>query len=314
MKKVLIYHRIEDRHVEYLKNKFPDYDFKACTKQEDMEKLIVDAEVLISFKCTEDMLKKANNLKWVQALSAGVDTFPLEEIRKRGIILTNGRGIHKIQMSEYAIAVLIMLSRNFHIFMRNQINKKWDSKIQQSEINGATLGILGLGSIGKEIAKKASFMGMRVIGVKNTSESVPYVEKVYTQEEMVEVFRQSDYIINLLPGTKDTIKIINKKYFSEMKEGACFINMGRGSTVDEEDFIDALKNGKIRIGVSDVFQEEPLPETSPFWEFENFILTPHVCGQSTKYFDKALEIIEPNLMAFEGKGEFINIVDLDKGY
>lgn len=200
------------------------------------------------------------------------------------------------------------------MIMRNQNNKKWDSKIQQGEINGATLGIVGLGSIGREIAKKASFMGMHVIGVKSTSESVPYVEKVYSQEEMIEVFKQSDYIINLLPGTKETEKIINNKYFSQMKEGACFINMGRGSTVDEEDFIEALKSGKIRIGASDVYQQEPLPETSPFWDLENFIITPHICGHSTKYFEKALEVIEPNLMAFDGRGEFINIVDLNRGY
>lgn len=314
MKKVLIYHKISEKHLQYLKDKYPTYDFYACTHRSDMEKHIADADALVSFKCSEEMLNMAAKLKWFQALSAGVDSFPLNEIKKRGIILTNGRGIHKIHMSEYAIGVLIMLTRNFHQMFKNQMSKKWDSSVHQGEINGATLGILGLGSIGKEIAKKASLLGMHVIGVKGASADVPYVEKVYSQEHMDEVFRQSDYIINLLPGTKNTENMINEQYFNLMKEGACFINMGRGSTVNESDFIDALKSGKIRFGVSDVFHQEPLPEDSPIWDIENLVITPHICGQSDRYFDRALEIIEPNLLAFEGNGEFVNLVDLDKGY
>lgn len=217
-------------------------------------------------------------------------------------------------MAEYAIGVLIMLARNFHVMFRNQSKKDWNRKVHQGEINNATLGIIGLGSIGSEIAKKASALGMHVIGAKGKITSVPFVEKVYSEEEMGEVFKQSDYIINLLPGTKDTENIIDKKYFDMMKEGACFINMGRGSTVNDEDFIEALKSGKIRAAASDVFHQEPLPESSPLWDMENLIITPHICGESDKYFDRALEIIEPNLLAFEGKGEYVNLVDIDRGY
>lgn len=314
MANVLIYHNITEHHLKYLKEKFPDYNFYSCTDKEEMEREIESAEVFISFTFTEEMLKSADHLKWVQALSAGVDSFPLSAIKERGIILTNGRGIHKIHMAEYAIGVLIMLARNFYLMYEKQRNKVWDPKVHQGEINGATLGILGLGSIGSEIAQKASFLGMHVIGAKRDSTAVPYVEKVYSQEAMEEVFKKSDYIINLLPGTKNTNKIIDKKYFDLMKEGACFINMGRGSTVNEEDFAEALKNGKIRTGVSDVFYKEPLPESSPLWDADNLIITPHICGQSDRYFDRALEIIEHNLAAFKGKGDYVNLVNIDKGY
>lgn len=314
MANVLIYHNIAEHHLKYLKEKFSDYSFYSCTDKEEMERKIESAEVFISFKFTEEMLKRAERLKWIQALSAGVDSFPLDAVKERGIILTNGRGIHKIPMAEYAIGVLIMLTRNFYLMYENQRNRVWDSKVHQGEINGATLGILGLGSIGSEIAKKASFLGMHVIGAKGDQAVVPYVEKVYSQEAMEEVFKQSDYIINLLPGTKNTNKIIDKKYFDLMKEGACFINMGRGSTVNDEDFAEALKNGKIRIGASDVFYKEPLPESSPLWDADNLIITPHICGQSDRYFDRALEIIEHNLAAFKGKGDYVNLVNIDKGY
>ncbi|MDD4835352.1 MAG: D-2-hydroxyacid dehydrogenase [Lutispora sp.] len=314
MGNILIYHKISEHHLEHLKEKFPDFNFIACTSIGEMEKHIENAEVLVSFKCTDEMLDRGNKLQWVQALSAGVDSFPLDEIKKRGIILTNGRGIHKIHMSEYAIGAMIMLARSFYLMYRNQINKKWDRKIQNGEIYGSTLGILGLGSIGKEIAKKAEFMGMKVIGVKENPSFTEHVEKVYTSADMAEVFKLSDYIINLLPSTAQTDKIIDNKYFNIMKPGACFINMGRGRTVNEQDFIEALKSGKMRAAISDVFYAEPLPEDSPLWDLDNIFITPHICGESDKYFDRALEIIDNNLMAFKGEGDYINLVNIDKGY
>lgn len=314
MSKVLIYHKVEEKDVSYLRRKFPDYDIVACTDKAEMEKHIKDAEVLISFRCTSEMLNKAEKMKWIQALSAGVDAFPKDEIREKGLIFTNGRGIHKIHMAEYAIGVMVILARNFHVMFRNQIKGKWDGKIPQSGIQDKTLGILGLGSIGQEIAKKASLMGMKVIGVRNSEQGVENVEKVYLPKDMIEVFKNSDYIINLLPSTEDTFKSINKTYFDNMKEDACFINIGRGTTVDEEDMIQALQAGSIKAAALDVFFTEPLPEDSPLWTMENVIITPHICGVSDRYIERALPIIENNLRAFSGEGDFINLIDHDRGY
>lgn len=314
MSKVLIYHKVDEKDVDYLSNKYKNCNFIACTDKSEMEKQIVDADILITFKFDMEMLDRAKKVKWVQALSAGVDSYPLDEIKKRGIILTNGRGIHKIYMAEYAICVMIMLARNIHTMLLNKYEGKWDRKINQGEINGATLGILGLGSIGVEIAKKAKFMGMHVIGVKGSISDVEYVDKIYLPDDMAQVFKTSDYIINLLPSMQNTFKIIDKRYFDIMKEDACFINMGRGNTVNEDDMIQALKNGKIRALASDVFFTEPLPEDSPLWKMENVIITPHLCGESNKYMERALPIIENNIKAYMGEGEFVNLVSFEKGY
>ncbi|MCK9216404.1 MAG: D-2-hydroxyacid dehydrogenase [Firmicutes bacterium] len=314
MNKILIYHKIDKLHQDYLANKFEDCSFLMCTTKEEMEKHIKDADVLITFKFDKEMLEKGNNLKWIQALSAGVENYPLEKIKDSGIVLTNGRGIHKVHMAEYAICIMIMLSRNMHIMFKNKYEGIWDRKIEQDEINGATVGILGLGSIGIEIAKKAHFMGMNVIGVKGSPSEIKYVDKLYSPEEISQVFKNSDYVINLFPSVDKTYKIIDKKYFDMMKEDACFINMGRGSTVNEEDMIQALRNGKMKAMASDVFFMEPLPEDSPLWKLENVIITPHICGESKKYFEKALPIIENNIKAFKGKGNFINLVNFEKGY
>lgn len=299
-----------------LKTRFPQIEFTMCTDRDLALDLLEDTEILlVFFLCTRRMLEAAPNLKWVQAISAGVDYIAMDEIRRRGILVTNGRGIHKIHMAEYTIAAMIHLARNFHTLLRNQVQKKWDRAVPQGEIHGATVGILGLGAIGGEIAAKASLMGMRVIGVRRTPAPMACVDAVYGPDEMQEVFRHSDYVVNLLPHTPATEKIIDRHLFGLMKPDACFINIGRGRTVNEPDLIEALRHKTIRAAVSDVFYDEPLPAESPLWELENIFITPHNCGASPKYMARAMEIIEHNLAVYvSGKGEMINVVDPSLGY
>jgi phosphoglycerate dehydrogenase-like enzyme len=261
------------------------------------------------------MIQLAPKLKWIQALTAGVDFLPLSQIKDQDIMLTCGRGIHKIYIAEYAIAAMINLARNFHQMFGNQLKAKWDRTVSQDEIHGRVAGIIGLGSIGQEIARKASVLGMRVIGVKNDPQPLPGVDRVYGPAEMAEVFKQSDYVINLLPGTPTTGHLIDKKFFGSMRRSACFINLGRGSTVNQADLIDALRTKTIRALVSDVYEQEPLPEDSPLWHLDNVILTPHIAGVSPQYLDRALDIIRHNLPVYLSQsGEMMNIVDFTRGY
>lgn len=293
--------------------KFSDVVF--VNKPDQLEKVIEDADVVVTFPCDASIIKKGKKLKWLQAISVGVDAFPLQELHEKGVIITNGKGVHRIHMAEYAIASMIIMARNFHVMMENKISHSWNRKVPQNEIFGATVGILGLGSIGQEVAKKASLMGMRVIGIKNTPTDIPYVEKVAGIDEIESVFKESDYIINLLPETKMTKKIIGFNLLSKMKKEACLINMGRGGTVDEEALIKVLEEGKIRGLVSDVFDEEPLSEESPLWKMDNVVITPHMCGESVKYMEKLKPILQNNIKVFQGgKGSMMNLVDLDKGY
>ncbi len=316
MPRVLINFEFPERCVNVLKEKYGQLDFAVSKDKEEAFEYLKNAEILITFfKCSKKMLDAAPALKWIQAISAGVDYMPLAEVARRHIILTNGRGIHKIHMSEFALASMINLARNCHIMFRNQMRKKWDRSTPQGEINGFVLGIIGLGDIGKEIARKASFLGMHVIGVKRTPEPLEFVKEVYGRRDMGKVFEKSDYIINLLPYTAATERIIDRNYFDLMKESACFINIGRGKTVNEPDLIEALRHGKIRAMVSDVYFEEPLPEDSPLWDLGNVILTPHICGMSPNYMERATEIIDHNLEVYlHRKGEMINLVDLETGY
>lgn len=316
MTQALIAFELSAPHVRHLRDKYTQLDIVQCTERDDIFKHLPRTEILLTFfLCTRKMLDAAPQLKWIQAISAGVDYMALDEIRRRGILLTNGRGIHKIHMAEFTIAAMVNLARGFHIMFRNQLLKKWDRDVPQQEIHGATLGIVGLGAIGGEIAAKAAMMGMHVIGVKRRPEPFAHVQEVFGPEEMGIVFQRSDYIVNLLPYTPATEKLIDRRYFDQMKPTACFINIGRGRTVNEPDLVEALQTGKIRAMVSDVYYEEPLPADSPLWDLDNVILAPHVCGASPRYNDRAMEIIDHNLGVYlTGRGEMINVVDLEAGY
>jgi phosphoglycerate dehydrogenase-like enzyme len=316
MSQVLINFDLPAPYIEQLNKKYAQLTFVHCTDRKEAFTYLPHTRILLTFfLCTRKMLDAAPELKWIQAISAGVDYMDLEEIRRRRILLTNGRGISSIHMAEFAIGAMISLTRGFHLMVRNQMQKKWDRALPSGEICGATVGIIGLGAIGAEVAKKASLMGMRVIGVRRTPDPLDYVEQVYPPEQMGPVFEQSDYIINLLPSTPDTQKLIDRRYFNLMKPTACFINIGRGQTVNEPDLIEALQNKKIKAMVGDVYETEPLPQDSPLWDMDNVMISPHVCGMSPRYMARAMEIIDHNLDAYvRGRGEMMNVVDLAAGY
>jgi phosphoglycerate dehydrogenase-like enzyme len=317
MNKLVVYFRPTEEFVTQLKNLSQNFELIICKGPDELQDHLPQTEILVTLFDSPDanMILKAPRLKWILALTAGVDSFPFNEIKKQNILLTNGRGIHKIYIAEYAIAAMINLARNFHLMFRNQLKGQWDRSVPQHEIHGCTLGILGLGAIGQEIARKASILGMRVIGVKDDPCPLEGVDRVYGPAEMQEVFKQSDYIVNLLPDTPNTRGLIDKTLFAAVKESACFINLGRGPTVNQTDLVDALQTKKMRAMVSDVYEEEPLPEDSPLWEMENVILTPHIAGVSPKYLERAMDIIKHNLPVYvANSGEMINVVDLDRGY
>jgi phosphoglycerate dehydrogenase-like enzyme len=317
MNKLVVYFRATEEFVIQLRNLSHNFELIICKGPDELQTHLPQTEILVTLFDSPDanMIRQAPKLKWILALTAGVDSFPLNEIKKHNILLTNGRGIHKIYIAEYAIAAMINLARNFHLMFRNQLKGQWDRSVPQHEICGCTAGILGLGAIGQEIARKASILGMRVIGVKNDPHPLEGVDQVYGPAEIKEVFKQSDYIVNLLPDTPDTRGLIDKTLFAAIKETACFINLGRGPTVNQSDLIDALRTKRMRAMVSDVYEEEPLPEDSPLWALENVILTPHIAGVSPKYLERAMDIIRHNLPVYvANSGEMINVVDLDRGY
>ncbi|MCA1321058.1 D-2-hydroxyacid dehydrogenase [Bacillus tianshenii] len=275
------------------------------------------AEVLITYG--EDLkphhIHDASALRWIMVTSAGMELMPLKELDERNILVTNAKGIHKIPMAEYTLAMMLQTARNTKRLIASEIEGKWDRNTPISELNGRTLTILGAGSIGGEIARLASAFSMRILGVNSSGRGVPFIDEMYTLNELDIVFPQSDYVVSVLPSTIETRRLLKEKHFSLMKNSAVFINVGRGDLVDEKMMMHALEHGEIAHAVLDVFEVEPLPQDHPFWKMENVTVTPHLSSRTKGYQPRALEIFQHNLQVYlQGGSDYQNIINVKRGY
>jgi len=232
------------------------------------------------------------------------------------MMITSASGVHAYPISETIFALMLGLTRKIHTYVRNQVKKNWHHAQLGLEMHGKTVGIIGVGAIGKETAKLAKAFGMKVIGVRFSGKPEEYVDEMFTSSQLNDILPKCDYVVVTLPSTKETYHMFGKKQFSLMKPSAYFINIGRGDTVVEQELIDALREQKIAGAGLDVFEKEPLSENSPLWEFDNVIITPHTSGSTENYDKRVIEdIFLPNLKHYiEENKPTINVVDYHRGY
>ena len=227
---------------------------------------------------------------------------------KKEVVITSTRGIHGPQVSEMAFLLMLALNRNFPEVVRNQdkaVWERWPGKILWKK----KVGILGIGVIGEEIARKCKAFDMKVFGIDIVKRKVESIDIFYGPEDIINVAKEVDYFIIVAPFTPQTEKMVDSKVLSAMKPTAFFLNLGRGEIVDEEALIQALNSGKIAGAGLDTFCQEPLPKDHPFWGMKNVIVSPHVAGMSDVYVEQALSIFEENLRRFL-KGERKNLINL----
>jgi phosphoglycerate dehydrogenase-like enzyme len=274
----------------------------------------VEALLTYGWDITEQTLELYPNLKWVQAMAAGVDQLPLPAFAAKGILLTNVRGSHSIQMSEHVIWSILNLLRQGKAVIRQQDQKIWSAKLKIDEMNEKTVCIVGAGTIGTAVAEKCHAFGMKVWGISHSGNSHPGFDRVGRLEETEEFLEESDIVVALLPLTPKTHQFFNAERFNQMKDGVYFINVARGPVVDEEALEQALQSGKVQGAALDVFVTEPLPETSPFWAMENVFLTPHVAGRSPRYTQRMFEVFLKNIKEYPNVSTMINFINLENGY
>lgn len=273
-------------------------------------------EILITYGggINSDLLDRMSTLKWIQVFQTGVEHIPLEEVHKRGITLTNVKGIYGTPMSEYVMSLVLYITRQIPRFIRNQKLHKYDRKELVGEAKGKTIGIFGTGMIGQEVAKKAKAFDMTVLGFNTSGRSVPYFDKTYTWDGKNEMLRQCDFIVLLLPETAETRGFIGRDELKLMKEDAYVINIGRGPLLNEGALIDSIEKGEIQGAALDVFDQEPLPKDSPLWDVENIIITPHLSGKTVRFFERCLDIFDENYQAYCDKEKMAFAVDTQRGY
>ncbi|WP_078598291.1 D-2-hydroxyacid dehydrogenase [Evansella clarkii] len=317
-KKVIITHNISENLIEETKKAAPGWEIITGKNEDIWLPHINDAAVIAGWKkeMNEHLKIKDGKLRWLQTWSAGINSLPLKELENEKTLLTNATGVHAYPISETIFALMLGLTRKVHTYVRNQQEKLWHHANMGMEMHGKTLGVIGVGAIGKETAKIAKAFNMTVIGIRNSEKQEENVDEMYTMDKLNEILPRCDYVAVTLPLTEQTNRLFKAEQFKLMKESAFFVNIGRGQLVVEEDLIKALKNGEIAGAGLDVFEQEPLEETSPLWDMENVIVTPHTAG-STEYYNQRLmeDIFIPNLKNFaEGKLPGINLIDYRRGY
>jgi phosphoglycerate dehydrogenase-like enzyme len=281
--------------------------------QEAMD-VLPEAEIIITFgRLDRDILKTCRSLKWVFSMSAGVEKLPLAELREMGVTLTNARGIGRLQIAEQTIGLIIAFNRCLNRCARNQLLKRWEI-LPVGELTGETICIIGAGSIGQEIARKARAFDMRVIGLKRHPEALDYFDVVWPIDKLHEALQQADYSVLITPLTEATFHLIGTDEFRVMKSSSIFINVSRGDTVDETALIEALQNGSIAGAGLDVFHEEPLPQDSPLWDMENVLITPHNAGVSPHYTTRIIDLFLTSLSCYRQGQPLPNRIDLIRQY
>ncbi|HLF27141.1 MAG TPA: D-2-hydroxyacid dehydrogenase [Anaerolineae bacterium] len=274
----------------------------------------------------------APNLRWVQGHFAGVDFF-LDHPLLRSVTLTTSSGIHAPVMAEYCLMMLLAFAHDLPRMIEYQQRSEWPQARWQlfalNELRDATLGVVGYGSIGREVARLARAFGMRVLATKRDVAQIDdagyqlpdigdptgaHLDRLYPLHELHAMLRQSDYIVLALPLTPQTRKLIDAAALKQMKPKAVLINVSRGGVIDEAALIDALRAGAIGGAALDVFEQEPLPASSPLWQLPNVIVSPHVSGFTQRYDERALTLFAENLRRYVNGEPLLNLVDMRRGY
>jgi phosphoglycerate dehydrogenase-like enzyme len=302
-----------------LLNDVPDLEIVYASTPDEMMTHAADVDVIYA-KPTPEFLAAAPKLRWVQAPSAGVDflmTFP--DLVESDLILTNTRGAHGPSIAEHVFGLLLSLTRAIPTCLKWQADRQWNRNQQTyrlpREVMGATMGIIGFGAIGRNVAKRALAFDMNVLAVDAVAcDGAPYCEEVWATERLQDMLAASDVVVVAAPYTKETHHLLSTAEIAAMKPDAYLIVVSRGGIVDEDALATAMQAGHLAGAGIDVTEREPLPADSPLWELPNVILTPHLAGSSFQKERRCVEVLRENLLRF-GRGEpLINVVDKRAGY
>ncbi|MGE5560502.1 MAG: D-2-hydroxyacid dehydrogenase [Chloroflexota bacterium] len=316
--KVVIYGTMKDKHLETVRAACPTAELVIAPTEAEARSAVADADglclALDRGGGLREVLRSATRLRWMHCFFAGVENILVPELVDSDIVLTNAAGVHAPPIAEHVIGMIIALARSFPALYRQQREHVWYRNLPVDEIAERTVGIVGLGGIGRLVAKKAKGLDMRVIGTKRHPQPVPFVDEVLPDDRLEDLLAQSDYVVVAVPSTPDTVGLIGRSQINKMKPSAHLINVARGNVIDQEALITALQDGRIAGAGLDVFEPEPLPADSPLWSLPNVILTPHCSARSPYINQRTVAMFAENLRRFAAGEELLNVVDKQRGY
>jgi phosphoglycerate dehydrogenase-like enzyme len=305
--------RILDRWPEMSVLPVPGYD--------ELPRALPETDILVGFSLRPEQFALAKRLKWIHATAAGVGQLMYPALRQSGVVLTNARGIHAAPMAEHTLGMIIAVARRFPQAMRAQAKMKWaqqeiwDSVPPPGELAGATLLVVGFGAVGRQVARLAKPMGMRVRAVTRSGRGdASLAEKIAPSTALMKELEGADFVVLAAPETPETQHMMGAAQFARMKRSAYLISVARGTLVDEAALAEALAKGVIAGAALDVTEEEPLAPSSPLWKLENVFLTPHMSAVSGALWERQTELLLENLERWFTGRELVNQVNLERGY
>jgi D-2-hydroxyacid dehydrogenase (NADP+) len=284
--------------------------------EEGLDALLAEAEVIFGrFTFSQDMLKKAPNLKWVHSTSVGIDSISTDFV-KTNIIVTNSRGVPAIPIAEQALMLMFMLAKNAQRLVINKEKKLWE-RFDTLELRDKTVGLIGLGAIGSEIARLAKGVGMQVIATKRSlvtrEEGIPGIDQMYPLGQLRELLEKSDFVTIAAPLTPETQGMIGEDEFKNMRKTAFIINIARGRIINESALIRALKENWIAGAGLDVFENEPLAANNELWVLPNVIISPHLSSNSEKRPYRSVALFCDNLRRYINREPMLNLIGQARG-
>ena len=285
-----------DEQIEYLKSLGHEIVFFG----DEREKLDFDVSDIEGVICNGlfvyNDIEQFHSLKYIQLTSAGFDRVPMDYIKEHGIEIHNARGVYSVPMAEFALTGILQLVKQSRFFYENQKQHIWEKSRTLGELAGKTAVIVGAGNIGSEVAKRLKAFDVTVVGIDITTDQRPYFDKIELFNNLDEQLKAADIVVLTLPLTDDTKGMFDKPKFDLMKNSCIFVNIARGQLVAESDLIYALNNKKISGAVLDVFETEPLEKTSPLWDMDNVIITPHNSFVGVGNTERLSKIIFENIV------------------
>jgi phosphoglycerate dehydrogenase-like enzyme len=306
---------------ERLAEEFPRLRVVQRDSYEGVEEHLRDADIVFTISLRPEQFAVAHNLRWIHAPTAAVHQLLFADLVNSTVMVTNSREVHGPVVAEHVMALIFALAKKISLATLLQQRRVWGQQaiwqgVHPREIAGATLGLIGVGSIGGRVAQMASALGMRVIAAReHPEEGRPEgVEQVFGAQALDEVLKQSDFVVMAAPLLSETQGLIHADRLAVMKPDAYLINVGRGAQVDEGALVEALRNHRIAGAALDVFEREPLPADSPLWSVENLLITPHTAGLTDKLWHRHYNLFSDNLRRYLAGQPLQSVVDKRKGY
>ena len=307
--RILLYPGIEEPWLGKLRAISPEVEVVVADDETEAVKQVREAEALYG-RLTPAMLAAAEKLQWVQATGIGLEGSMFPELIASDVVMTNMRGVYSDHIADHVFGYILTFARGLHVYLRQQLSRTWQPGVPIHYLPETTLGIIGLGGIGAQVARRGRFFGMRVLAVDPSPKGdTGLAEQVWGLDGLPEMLGQADFVVICAPHTPLTERLFGAAQLRAMKPTAYLMNIGRGVIVQLEALTQALQTGEIAGAALDVFEREPLPADHPLWEMENVIVTPHVADTGPYVHDRRMELFLENARRFVAGQPLLTVVD-----